>query len=75
MITEERIMDIIIGWLMDEKKEITKESNFVDDLGLDSLDMIELKMIFEEEMGIEIPNEDIYEAKTVRELISYLKRK
>jgi len=75
MITEERIMKIISEWLLEEGTEITKESSFIDDLGADSLEIIELKMIFEEEMGIEIPNEDMYEIRTIGDMILYLKRK
>ena len=75
MITEGRIKEIVANYSGKEEKNIKRETSLIDDLELDSLDVVELTMIFEEEMGIKIPPEDTYKLETVGELISYLKRK
>jgi len=70
-----RIKEIIAEQLMVDLEEITEESTFVEDLGADSLDRVELIMEFEEEFGIEIPDEDAEKISTVGEAIAYLERR
>lgn len=70
---ESRVKDIIINELGVEEEKVTSEASFVDDLGADSLDTVELVMAFEEEFGIEIPDEDAEKMQTVGEAIQYIK--
>ncbi|MGB9757404.1 MAG: acyl carrier protein [Candidatus Bipolaricaulaceae bacterium] len=70
-----RVKEIIAEQLMVDPEEITEESTFVDDLGADSLDRVELIMEFEEEFGIEIPDEDAEKISTVGEAIAYIERR
>ncbi len=70
-----RVKEIIAEQLMVDLEEITEESTFVDDLGADSLDRVELIMEFEEEFGIEIPDEDAEKISTVGEAIAYIERR
>lgn len=70
-----RVKEIIAEQLMVDLEEITEDSTFVDDLGADSLDRVELIMEFEEEFGIEIPDEDAEKITTVGEAIAYLERR
>jgi acyl carrier protein len=72
---EERVKKIIVEQLGVEESEVTPDASFVDDLGADSLDTVELVMAFEEEFGIEIPDQDAEKIKTVGEVIEYLKTK
>nr|2EHS_A Chain A, Acyl carrier protein [Aquifex aeolicus VF5]2EHT_A Chain A, Acyl carrier protein [Aquifex aeolicus VF5] len=72
---EERVKEIIAEQLGVEKEKITPEAKFVEDLGADSLDVVELIMAFEEEFGIEIPDEDAEKIQTVGDVINYLKEK
>jgi acyl carrier protein len=72
---EERVKKIIAEQLGLEEEEVTAESSFVDDLGADSLDTVELVMAFEEEFGIEIPDEDAEKILTVQNAIDYIKEK
>ncbi len=58
-----------------EGEKVTNDANFVEDLGADSLDTVELVMAFEEEFGIEIPDEDAEQMATVGQAISYLEKK
>ena len=71
--TEERVKQIIVEQLGVDEAEVTPSASFVDDLGADSLDTVELVMAFEEEFGIEIPDEDAGKLVTVGDAISYLK--
>ncbi len=75
MAVEERITQIIADQLGVETEKITPEAKFVEDLGADSLDVVELIMAFEEEFGIEIPDEDAEKIQTVGDVINYLKEK
>ncbi len=75
MAVEDRIKEIIADQLGVELEKITPEAKFVDDLGADSLDVVELIMAFEEEFGIEIPDEDAEKIQTVGDVINYLKEK
>jgi len=70
----ERIRTIISDQLMVDPEEVTDESSFVDDLGADSLDTVELIMEFEDEFGIEISDEDAEKISTVGEAIVYLEK-
>ena len=72
---EQRIKKIIAENLDVEDDEVTPEASFVDDLGADSLDTVELVMAFEEEFGIEIPDEDAEKILTVGKAIDYIKEK
>ncbi|KPK81608.1 MAG: acyl carrier protein [Gemmatimonas sp. SM23_52] len=72
---ESRIRDIIVNELGVEPSKVTREASFVEDLGADSLDTVELVMAFEEEFGIEIPDEDAEKMETVGDAIRYLEGK
>ncbi|MDI9612650.1 MAG: acyl carrier protein [Acidobacteriota bacterium] len=69
---EERVKSIIVDQLGVNETEVTPAASFVDDLGADSLDTIELVMAFEEAFGIEIPDEDAEKIKTVQNAIEYV---
>lgn len=71
----DRVKEIIEEQLNLDGVEITETSNFKDDLGVDSLDLFELVMAFEEEYKIEIPTEDLENIKTVGDIIEYMKQK
>ena len=73
--TAARVKEIIAQELGVEQEKVTEEASFVEDLGADSLDTVELVMAFEEEFGIEIPDEDAEQMQTVGDAISYLKNK
>jgi len=73
--TEGKVKEIIINELGVEPEKVTPEASFVEDLGADSLDTVELVMAFEEEFGIEIPDEDAENLQTVGDAIRYLKEK
>jgi acyl carrier protein len=70
---EARIAEIIAEQLGVEASEVTPEASFVDDLGADSLDTVELVMALEEEFGIEIPDEEAEKISTVNDAITYIK--
>ena len=69
---EQAVKKIIAEQLGVNEAEIKNESSFVDDLGADSLDTVELVMAFEEEFGIEIPDEDAEKITRVKEAIDYI---
>ena len=71
---EARVKDIIINELGVEAEKVTADASFVEDLGADSLDTVELVMAFEEEFGIEIPDEDAEKMQTVGDAIEYIKQ-
>jgi len=71
---EARVKEIIVNELGVESEKVTDDASFVEDLGADSLDTVELVMAFEEEFGIDIPDEDAEQMRTVGEAISYLKK-
>jgi acyl carrier protein len=73
--TEAKVKEIIINELGVEPEKVTPEASFVEDLGADSLDTVELVMAFEEDFGIEIPDEDAENLQTVGDAIKYLKDK
>ena len=68
----EKLKKIIAEVLNVDPDEITMETTFQDDLGADSLDIVELIMAFEEEFGIEIPDEAAEKIKTVQDVVSYI---
>jgi acyl carrier protein len=70
---EQRVKDIIVEQLGVEEDEVSPEASFIDDLGADSLDTVELVMAFEEEFNIEIPDEDAEGISTVQDAIDYIK--
>jgi len=72
METMDRIKKIITDQLGVDESKITEDSSFIDDLGADSLDIVELIMAFEEEFDIEIPDEDAEKMKTIGDAVKYL---
>ncbi|MBI5207555.1 MAG: acyl carrier protein [Candidatus Firestonebacteria bacterium] len=72
---EERVKKIVIEQLGVDAKEVTLEASFIDDLGADSLDNVELVMAFEEEFGFEISDEDAETIKTVGDAVNYISNK
>jgi len=72
---DERVKKIIGEQLGVEEDEVTPEASFVEDLGTDSLDTVELVMALEEEFGIEIPDEDAEKILTVGKALDYIKEK
>jgi len=69
---DERVKQIIVEQLGVDEAEVTPNASFVDDLGADSLDTVELVMAFEEAFEIEIPDEDAEKIRTVQDAISYI---
>jgi acyl carrier protein len=69
---EERVKQIIVEQLGVDEAEVTPTASFVDDLGADSLDTVELVMAFEEAFGIEIPDEDAEKIASVKDAITYI---
>ncbi len=72
MSTFEKVRDIVVEQLGVEADEVQIESTFIDDLGADSLDIVELIMAFEEEFNIEIPDEAAEKIKTVQDVVNYI---
>ncbi|MCX8044982.1 MAG: acyl carrier protein [Desulfobacterota bacterium] len=70
---EELVKDIIVEQLSVSPEEVVPEASFVDDLGADSLDLVELIMVFEEKFNQEIPDEDAEKIRTVQDAIDYIK--
>ncbi len=75
MALEDKVKDIIVEQLGVNPEQVTPEASFIEDLGADSLDTVELVMAFEEEFGAEIPDEDAEKLTTVGSVIGYLKEK
>jgi acyl carrier protein len=75
MAVEEKVKAIIAEQLGVKAEEVTPEASFVDDLGADSLDTVELVMAFEEEFGIEIPDEDAEKITKVADAVKYIEEK
>jgi acyl carrier protein len=70
---DEKVKKIIVDQLGVDEGEVTPEAKFIDDLGADSLDTVELVMALEEEFGIEIPDEEAEKIVTVKDAIAYIK--
>jgi acyl carrier protein len=68
----DRVKGIVVDQLGVAEEEVTAEASFVDDLGADSLDVVELVMALEEEFGVEIPDEDAEKIITVGEAVKYI---
>jgi len=75
MALQERVKEIIVDQLGVDANEVTDGAHFIEDLGADSLDTVELVMAFEEEFNVEIPDEDAEKITTVGSAINYLKDK
>ena len=71
----DKIKNIVVEQLMVDADQVTEDASFVDDLGADSLDTVELIMAFEEEFDIEIPDEDAQKIKTVKDIMDYIESK
>ena len=70
---EQKVKEIICEQLGVSEEEVTPEASFIEDLGADSLDIVELVMALEEEFGLDIPDEDADKLKTVGDAMNYLK--
>ena len=75
MALDEKVKEIIVEQLGINAEQVTPEASFIEDLGADSLDQVELVMAFEEEFGAEIPDEDAEKLTTVGAVLEYLKGK
>ena len=73
MSVEEKVIEIIIDQLGVDEKQVNAEASFIDDLGADSLDTVELVMALEEEFDIEIPDEDAEKITTVQNAVDYIR--
>ena len=72
MSTDDRVKTIVVDHLGVEASEVKPEASFIDDLGADSLDIVELVMAFEEEFGVEIPDDAAEKITTVGDAINYI---
>ena len=70
-----KVKDIIVEQLGVDPEKVKSEASFIDDLGADSLDIVELVMAMEEEFDLEIPDEDAEKLKTVQDVATYLEKK
>jgi acyl carrier protein len=74
-VSQDKVRQIIAEQLGVKKEEVTDNAKFVDDLGADSLDTVELVMALEEEFGVEIPDEDAEKLSTVGDALRYIEEK
>jgi acyl carrier protein len=72
MAVEQRVREIVAEQLERDVNEVTNTASLIDDLGADSLDVVELVMKMEEEFGIEIPDEEAEKIKTVNDVVKYI---
>ena len=72
---EEKVKNLVVTQLGVDASKVNSDSSFVDDLGADSLDTVELVMAFEEEFDLEIPDDDAQNIRTVSDIVDYLKDK
>jgi acyl carrier protein len=72
---EEKVKDIIVEQLGVNPEQVTPQASFIEDLGADSLDIVELVMAFEEEFSVEVPDEDAEKLQTVGDVINYIKER
>lgn len=70
-----RVKKVTIEELGVKDEEVSIQSSFTEDLGADSLDVVELVMAFEEEFGIDIPDDDVTHLKTIKDAVEYIKKK
>jgi acyl carrier protein len=68
-----KVKGIVVEQLGVEESQVTEEATFINDLGADSLDIVELIMAFEEEFGLDIPDEDAEKISTVKDVVEYIK--
>ncbi len=71
----DKVRDIVVSELGVTEEEVTPDAKFVDDLGADSLDVVELIMKFEEEFDLEIPDEDAETLQTIQDSVDYIEKK
>ena len=71
----EEVKRIVVEKLQVDEKQVTMEASFIEDLGADSLDTVELVMDLEEHFGVEIPDEDAEKLKTVKDAVDYITKK
>ena len=71
----ERVKKIVVEHLGVDESKVSEGTSFIDDLGADSLDTVELVMAFEEEFGCEIPDEDAEKIQTIKDAISFIEKK
>lgn len=71
----ERVKKVTVEELGVKPEEVVETASFTEDLGADSLDVVELVMAFEDEFGIDIPDEEVGEIKTVGDAVNYIKKK
>ncbi|MCC7429504.1 acyl carrier protein [bacterium] len=74
MAVKEQVIDIIVEQLGVEKEKVVPAASFIDDLGADSLDTVELIMAFEDKFGVEIPDDEAEKIRTVGDAISFLSK-
>ncbi len=72
---QQKVSDLIVDQLGVDTDSVTPDAHFIDDLGADSLDTVELVMAFEEEFDIEIPDEDAEKLETVNDAVDYLNKR
>ena len=72
---QDKVKDIIVEQLGVNPEQVTESASFIEDLGADSLDTVELVMAFEEEFGVEVPDEDAEKLQTVGNVIEYIEKK
>ncbi len=72
---EDRVTEIIVEQLGVTREDLSPEASFIDDLGADSLDIVELVMAMEEEFDVEIPDDDAEKIQTIGDAIAYLKER
>lgn len=72
---EEKVKDIIVEQLSVNAEQVTPEAKFIEDLGADSLDVVELVMAFEEQFSVEVPDEDAEKLQTVGDVVKYIEEK
>jgi acyl carrier protein len=75
MSVQDRVKAIIVEQLGVDAEEVTQEASFVEDLGADSLDTVELIMAFEEEFGVEISDDDAEKIRKVRDAVEYIDKR
>ncbi|MEE8314483.1 MAG: acyl carrier protein [Myxococcota bacterium] len=68
----ERVNTLVTDQLGVDRKSLTPEANLLDDLGADSLDVVELVMALEEEFGIEVPDDDVENIRTISDIVQYI---